>query len=325
MASEDDPQRRSRQKKRLADAIRGIEASYRDPDSVPSVSGEAPVVDRAPRRNGAEPAPRQRRSKPDLRTEPRLHADPRPARKHSEDEFPAIGRSDRAAEPAARRAPFALMLSVVVLLAMVVVGGWWVFSTGAFQSAAERDTSVPNPPAQLQSENYLAGPPEDQSRSSGPARIQAAGEADTGWVTLFNPSDPTTLSLEGNANAAIDSDPFGAFARIVSPDTSSTVSVDVPQGTLEALAGKTAQFSIVARADDGAETQMSVTCDLAEYGDCGRLRFAVIASDNEFLFRVDLPEGVRPSGPGRLIFLTDLDNTGKAVKLSAVRVRELQP
>lgn len=328
MVSESDPQRRSLQKQRLTEAIRETEASYRGPAAAPEPEpagapvGVAPPVSLGTRRNGAAP---EMRAEPKLRAEPHLHAEPRPEKSAPADEFPAIGRDDRAAGPARRRAPFAMMFSVVVLLALIGAGGWWVYSTGAFQSAAERDTSVPNPPLELQNESFSGSPnAADATSSSGPARIAAAGEDDGGWIALFQPSDPTTLTLDGDASAAIDGDPFGQFARIVSPNSQSAIGVDIPPGTLEALAGKTAQFSIVARADDEQETQMSVTCDLAEFGDCGRLRFDVIASDNEFLFRVDLPGGVRVSGPGRLSIVTDIENGGKAVKLSSVRVRELR-
>ncbi|MAS04211.1 MAG: hypothetical protein CL534_05910 [Ahrensia sp.] len=327
MASEPDPQRRSDQKQRLTAAIRDMEASYRRPPSAPEPvrapqAEVAPPVSLGARRNGAAP---RMRPEPELRAEPQLRAEPRARTAPPPDDFPAIGRDDRAVAAPRRRAPFAMMFSIVVLLALAAAGGWWVYSTGAFQSTEERDTSVPNPPLELQNENFDGSRGKaDAAPSSGPARIAAAGADDGNWVTLFKPSDPTTLTLVGDASAAIDGDPFGEFARIVSPNSESAIGVDIPPGTLESLAGKTAQFSLIARADDDQETQMSVTCDLAEYGNCGRLRFDVIASDNEFLFSVDLPQGVRISGPGRLMIVTDISNAGKAVKLSNVRVRELE-
>lgn len=324
MASEADPSRKARQKQRLAEAIRSIEASYKEPaasspEPRPERNGrtrDVPPVGLGGDRNGAASP---------VHAEPQLRAEPRIEPARPANEFPSIGGDDRAVRVVRpRRAPFAMMLSVVILLGLVGAGGWWVYSTGAFQSSAERDTSVPNPPLQLDTESFTGErAAADRTGSSGPARIAAAGEGGDDWITLFEPSDPTTLTLDGDANAAIDGDPFGQFARIVSPDSESAVGIDIPPGTLEDLAGKTAQFSIIARADDDAETQMSVTCDLADYGDCGRLRFDVIASDNEFLFSVDLPEGVRVSGPGRLVIVTDIENAGKAVKVSTVRVREL--
>jgi hypothetical protein len=220
-----------------------------------------------------------------------------------------------------RRAPFALLLSAIVLLGLLVIGGWWAATTGLFMSAEERDTSVPNPPLRLENESFEGTAP--SGSSSAPARISGSPD-EQGWITLFDPSDPTTLTLSGAASATIDGDPSGAFAVIVSPDAASTIGVDVPPGTLRTLAGKVAQFSIVARSEDDAPTEMSVTCGFAELGDCGRLRFSATQSDNEFLFRIELPD-TSVSGAGRLNITTDLDNSGKAVKLSSVRVRELGP
>ncbi|WP_293293937.1 hypothetical protein [Oricola sp.] len=348
-ATEADPERRKRQKQRLAQAIRTTEAEYEALYSDPGALNIAPDL----RADGRVAPPRERpgRIRPEQRepviaaerrdtgrrqqrrkpaqaapepdTAAHLRAEPRRRPSEQFDDFAGDDRASRGSRVRPRRAPFAMLLTVAVLVALVGAGAWWVMSTGALQTEAERDTSVPNPPLELENESFPgAGNP--GTASSGPARIAAAGEVESGWITLFEPSDPTTISLQGNASAAIDGDPFGRFARITSPDADSVVGIEVPPGTLEMLAGKTAQFSITARSDDDAETQMSVTCDLASFGDCGRLRFDVIPSDNEFLFRVDLPSGVGVSGPGRLLIVTDLENRGRSVKLSGVRVRELE-
>jgi hypothetical protein len=320
LADHPDPDRRSRQRQRLMDAIRATEAHHRRQRTRPEASGrdEPPAVSVRPEPR-RRPAPRPQSETPQLRAEPRME------RASSGPSFPDIGGDDRGTGQGsrARRAPFALMLTAVVAVALLGSGAWWVFSTGAFQSTEERDTSVPNPPLELENESFPGS--RDNASSAGPARIAARSEAESGWVTLFDPADPTTVTLEGNASAAIDSDPFGDFARMVSPTVQDVIGIDVPPGTLEMLAGKTAQFSFVARADDDAETQMSVTCELADLGECGRRRFDVIASDNEFLFSVDLPGGVGVSGPGRLKIVTDISGAGRAVKISSVRVRELKP
>ena len=53
-----------------------------------------------------------------------------------------------------RRRPFARMFLVATLLAAVGIGGWWVFQTGLLKTPAERDTTVPNPPATVESEDF---------------------------------------------------------------------------------------------------------------------------------------------------------------------------
>ena len=68
---------------------------------------------------------------------------------------------------------------------------------------------------------------------------------------------PSRLS----AAASIETDPFGDYARLVTPAGEGRVYIDVPVGTLQMLAGSRAQISLNARSDDGEPTQMSVTCD----------------------------------------------------------------
>lgn len=312
-----DPEQVADQKRRLADAIRAAEAAYQRPTEREARPEVAPVT-------------------PDVRVEPRaaaqgpevvLRAEPRPERRDSEPRqsssddmrIDAPERGDR--QPQRRRAPFAMLLAGAVVLALIVVGAWWVITTGAFQSAEERDTSVPNPPVNLENESFQGTL--DPGTSSAPARLPVGASSEDGWITLFQPADPTTLSLVGNASATIESDATSQFARIASPDAASPVVIDIPTGVLQALAGRTAQFSIVARSDDNAPTQMSVTCDLAGVGDCGRLRFSATQNDNEFLFRVDLPASASSVGAGSLSIVTDIEEQGRAVKLSGVRVREL--
>ena len=45
---------------------------------------------------------------------------------------------------------------------------------------------------------------------------------------------------------------------------------------LDQIAGKHAIFDVIARAEDGKDTQMTVDCDFGELGDCGRKRYAVV-------------------------------------------------
>ena len=308
-----DTAKASEQKRRLADAIRSAETGFQ----AAARAAPAPVSPdvRPESRAAASVAPEAASPVAGLRAEPRA-----PRRETAED-MPAVERDERPGGRRRRRAPFAMLFTTAVAVAVLGTGIWWVLTTGAWKSLAERDTSVPNPPLQLQNESFAGGG--DTGSAAAPARLPSADGRDEGWITLFQPSDPTTVSLGGSASATIEDDAASQFARIVSPDTRSAISIDVPPGTLQALAGKTVQFSIVARADDNAATQMSVTCDLAEAGDCGRWRFQTTQNDNEFLFSVDLPAGVSVTHAGSISIVTDIENKGRAVKLLGVRLREL--
>lgn len=316
-----DPEQVADQKRRLADAIRAAEAAWQKPAPEPEPQKAEPEA--APVSPEVRAEPRIGTPVPEvaLRAEPRPGTRDAPPKKSSLEDvsIDAPDRGDR--QQRRRRAPFAKLLTGAVVLALVVVGAWWVITTGAFQSAEQRDTSVPNPPLELENESFQGT--RDTGTSSAPAQLPTDTGRDEGWITLFQPADPTTISLVGSAAATIESDATSQFARILSPDAASPVVIDIPPGALQSLAGRTAQFSIVARSDDDAPTQMSVTCDLAGFGDCGRLRFSVTQNDNEFLFRVELPAGASAAGAGSLSIVTDIENEGRAVKLSGVRVREL--
>ncbi|QKV19376.1 hypothetical protein [Oricola thermophila] len=299
------------QKRRLAEAIRAAEAAFAEP---------APAAPASPE---VQPEPRAETRGPEvsLQAEPRAERRDEAPREAGVEPEPRIEAPDREERPGTRRrAPFAKMLTGVIVLAVIVMGAWWIVSTGAFRSAAERDTSVPNPPLQLENESFRGNP--DAKTSSGPAHLPELAASDEGWIVLFRPDDPTTVSLVGNASAVIESDAVGQFARIVSPDTESPVLIDIPSGVMQTLAGRTAQFSIIARSDVNAPTQISVTCDIAGQGDCGRRRFSVTQNDGEFLFAAEIPSGA--TGTGTVSIVTDISDGGRAVKLSGVRVRELR-
>ena len=136
------------QKRRLAEAIRAAEAAYRKPAPQPQKSAPAAPGSAGQVSPEVRPEPRATTSGPEvaLRAEPREQA-PRSAAPDGEARIDAPQRGDR--QQTRRRAPFARFLAGTVVLALVVIGAWWIITTGAFQSAAERDTSVPNPPLEL--------------------------------------------------------------------------------------------------------------------------------------------------------------------------------
>lgn len=221
--------------------------------------------------------------------------------------------ADRAAAQAERRRPFAAMFFVVTLLAMGGIGAWWAVETGLFKTAAEIDTSVHNPPKQLESEDYSPN-----GANSGPAR---PGELDRArnWITVFSPTDPTDVSAPRGTVAEVSKDDTGSFLRIQSGNTGSAVSFDVGQGILEQIAGKHAVFDIVARAEDGKETQMAVDCNFGELGDCGRKRYLVGYQRGEYLFEMDVPDK-EPGAAGTIAITSDFDKEGKAVDIYEIRV-----
>lgn len=312
----------------------------------PALQGEAVQPPRAPRTGREEPvvapppvmAPDESRSDPPMHApdvapdafpgastpdlpagEGQVYVEPRlDARRHQ-----AEALSAEITSPARRspfrfdRGPFATVFAVVVAAALVFGGLWWVLTSGAFLTQEARDTAVRNPPLQLEEEGFSG---RDSGTAAAPQLAADAGE-DGDWIRLFEPSDPTVLQLEGGATATIETDPFGDYARLVTPGDESRVYVDVPVGALRSLVGQRVQISLLARSEEGAPTQMSVTCDFGPLGDCGRHRFNVDQAEAEYLFHVDLPDAAAPREPGLLILQADIEAGDRAVNLMSARLR----
>jgi hypothetical protein len=205
------------------------------------------------------------------------------------------------------------MFVAVTLLAAAAIGGWWALEIGLFKLPSERDASVPNPPQIVEEEDFV---PEGEAGT--PAPPGAADEL-RNWVTVFSPADPSGVNAPTGATADVSQDESGTFLRIRSGPTGAAVVFDVGQGILEQIAGRKAVFDIVARAEEGTQTEISISCDFGELGDCGRRRYAVGYERGEYLFDVELP-AKSPGASGSIAINSDFANEGKAVDIYQIRV-----
>jgi len=226
-------------------------------------------------------------------------------------------------DPDARRARrprrgWAVLFAVAVLLALIGIGGWWAYRTGLFLSAEERDTSVPNPPVELPPEDFSPeAPPEGQA--SAPPPLGSQPVADRDWIDIFSAADPSAVTAPSGASADMLQAEGETFLRVRSGNPDTAVIFDVGEGVLQALAGKTAVFNIVARVEgEGQETEIAVECDFGELGDCGRKRYAVGLTKAEHLFEVAFPEGA-PGAGGAIAITSDVNGTGRSVDIFEIK------
>ncbi|TKT74243.1 hypothetical protein [Aquamicrobium sp. LC103] len=215
-------------------------------------------------------------------------------------------------KPRRRGRPYVMGFIAVTALCLLAIGAWWSIGSGIFQSQAQRDRSVPNPPQELGGEDYQ---PETSSEPLAPGRAEQLEN----WIPVFQPSDPTTVTAPGGSTAEAMEEDGQQFIRIRSGTSGAAVLFDVGQGVLEQIAGRRAVFNIVASAEDGQETQISVECNLGELGDCGRKRYAVGATREDFLFEMDLPDA-NPGASGAIAIRSDIENGNKAVDIYEIRV-----
>lgn len=163
-----------------------------------------------------------------------------------------------------------------------------------------------------------AQPPASQAE---PPRVPGADDL-AGWISIFDPSDPTTVTTPGDARAEVMESDGVQFVRITAGASGTPVLFDVGQGVLEQVAGRRAVFNIVAQAPD-SETQMSVECSLAQLGDCGRKRYAVGGNREEFLFEMNLPSAA-PGAGGSIAINPDVEGGSRTVDIYAIRVTPAQ-
>ncbi len=291
---------------------------------VPAAAPSSPAAPKAEAPPVSQPEPRRRQaSSPQVSPEPRRaprskgdngdfapRIDPRdrgftPDEPSQED----AKRRIRAALPRQRR-PYAMLFLVATLVAFAGMGLWWTMSSGILMSSDERDTSVRNPPLALEEDSFSGG---DDASSSGSRGSRAAGQ----WITVFDPADPTSVSAPDGGNIDVMRNDDQIFLR-VSTAGSAGISFDVGQGVLETLAGRNAIFSIEARAQDGEETQLSLSCNFGALGGCGRTRYVVGPTRADYLFEVELPNE-SPSGGGTITIIPDATGEGHALDVFSIR------
>ncbi|MBU0584720.1 MAG: hypothetical protein KKB66_18635 [Alphaproteobacteria bacterium] len=222
----------------------------------------------------------------------------------------APDRDERRARP--RRRPLAAMFVAVTLFAAAAIAGWWAFEVDLFKLPSEIDTSVHNPPMVMEGEDF------DPDATPPGLSEPGAAQDRRNWITVFAPADSSAVNAPSGATAEVSEDESGPYLSIRSGGGASVI-FDVGQGILEQIAGRKVVFDIVARAEEGKETEISISCDFGELGDCGRRRYVVGYERAEYLFDVELPEG-RPGSGGSLAINSDFANEGNAVDIYQIRV-----
>ncbi|MBP1858166.1 biotin transporter BioY [Rhizobium herbae] len=223
-----------------------------------------------------------------------------------------------AVQPKPRRRKRGSFLSFVMvvttLVAAFVMAAWWVETSGLLKSAAERDTSVANPPSTVQSEDFDG---EAGLRTLG---TQSGFSGD--WIDVFTPADAANVKAGSQAAADPVSDERGQRLRVTSAtaEAGGNVLIEIPASVLEQISGKTSTVALSVQADAGKQTQFSVECDFSSLGDCGRHRFTVNEEKSDMLFKVTFDRSLAPSSPGHILINSDVTGAGNSLSVFAVRI-----
>ncbi|MGV1790400.1 hypothetical protein [Rhizobium sp. A37_96] len=251
-------------------------------------------------------------------------------------EAPAAARSmnfkpERAAVRRKPRKFFSRLLVFCILLAFLGVGAWWIKTSGVLMSAAQRDTSVPNPPAHVDSQDFSGNGNDDDTSdeddNSGPvnpglATIDPQNSFSEEWIEVLKPTDAPKVMTGPQSKAENVSENEGPAVRLTSLSSGSdgNGSVEVPANVLQQMAGKASTIALTLQSTSDAPTQITVECDFGSLGRCGRHRFTVSRQKTDALFQVQFDRSLAPTSAGHLIINSDVDGKARGVNVYAIRV-----
>lgn len=221
-------------------------------------------------------------------------------------------------EPAKRRKRpvYSAIFSGAVMLSFIGIGIWFAAESGAFKSAAERDTGVPNPPPSVSEEDFAG--------NGGALRQLEPGSGFSGeWTSVYSPTDGAAVSTRGSAAAEVVTDGDAPALRITSRAGDQNGEVLVPLGAdvLQTLAGHKSVLALTVRSATNDASQIYVKCEFSTLGDCGRRRFDVTYETTDILLNLDYDRALAPNSPGHLIINSDISGGGKSIDLLAIRMR----
>jgi len=234
-------------------------------------------------------------------------------------------RPERAAGRRKPRKFFSRLLVWCVLLAFIGIGAWWAHTSGLLLTAAERDTSVANPPASTQPEDFTgnddsagnAASPTDQ-----PVTIDPQNSFSADWIPLFKPEDADKIKSGPKARTEKIAENDGPAIRLISESGAAdgNISISVPSSVLQQLAGKSSTIALTLQSTTDEPTQVTVECNFQSLGNCARHRFNVTREKSDALLQVKFDRSLAPNAPGTLTINSDLDGKARGINLFAIRI-----
>ncbi|MBY5318440.1 regulator [Rhizobium leguminosarum] len=234
-------------------------------------------------------------------------------------------RPERAAGRRKPRKFFSRLLVWCVLLAFVGIGAWWAHTSGLLMTAAERDTSVANPPASTQPEDFTGN--DDSAGNAGshtdqPVTIDPQNSFSADWIPLFKPEDADKIQSGPRARTEKIEENDGPAVRLISESGTAdgNISISVPPSVLQQLAGKSSTIALTLQSTTDEPTQITVECNFQTLGNCARHRFNVTREKSDALLQVKFDRSLAPNSPGTLTINSDLDGKARGINLFAIRI-----
>jgi len=233
---------------------------------------------------------------------------------------------------AKRRKPrkiFSRLLVWCVLIAFVGTGAWWAHKSGLLLTAQERDTSVANPPASTQPEDFDGSDSQtaDNNNNAGthtdqPVTIDPQNSFSAAWIEVFKASDAGKIENGAQARTENITENDEAAVRLISQSNGAdgNIAIPVAADVLQQLAGKSSTIAITLQSTSDEPTQITVECNFQTLGNCARHRFSVTREKSDVLVQVNFDRSLAPSSAGKLLINSDVDGKARGINLYAVRI-----
>ncbi|OWV74752.1 regulator [Rhizobium sp. R634] len=240
-------------------------------------------------------------------------------------------RPERAAGRRKPRKFFSRLLVWCVLLAFIGIGAWWAYTSGLLLTAAERDTSVANPPASTQPEDFTGNDDKANDDSAAnnagshtdqPVTIDPQNSFSADWIEVFKPADADKIQNGPRARTENITENDGPAIRLISESGAAdgNIAISVPASVLQQLAGKSSTIALTLQSTTDEPTQVTVECNFQTLGNCARHRFTVTREKSDALLQVRFDRSLAPNSPGTLTINSDLDGKARGINLFAVRI-----
>lgn len=223
---------------------------------------------------------------------------------------------ERVVRPRRRRGIFARAFIYFILFGSLISGAFWLYTSGALMTPAERDTSVPNPPPRVVEEDFAGGPP---ARTPG---FDPQGGFSGDWIEIFTPASAPRLKIGSAAKVDAVTAASGPAIRVSASRAGADgeVRFEVPVDVLNRMAGKTSTIALTMQSATSESASVSVQCQFGSLGSCERHRFTANQEKFDALFKVTLPRGLTPGTPGALLVNAGLGVAGRSIELFSIRV-----
>ncbi|MBX5199707.1 MULTISPECIES: regulator [unclassified Rhizobium] len=231
-------------------------------------------------------------------------------------------RPERAAGRRKPRKFFSRLLVWCVLLAFIGIGAWWAHTSGLLLTAAERDTSVANPPASTQPEDFTGNDDNAAPHTDEPVTIDPQNSFSADWIPLFKPEEADKIQSGPRARTEKITENDGPAIRLISESGAAdgNISISVPATVLQQLAGKSSTIALTLQSTTDEPTQVTVECNFQSLGNCPRHRFNVTREKSDALLQVKFDRSLAPNAPGTLTINSDLDGKARGINLFAIRI-----